>query len=653
MWQDRFGRDPGVIGRTLRLNGEPRTVVGVMARRDRYPDFVDVWLPLVLTEEEEYPGRDLVYLDVLARLAPGADLAAARSETRAIGGRLARQYPEANTNLALDLRPLQEVMVGDVRTPLLMLLAAVLFVLLIACANVANLLLVRASSREGEVAVRTALGAGRGRIVRQLLTESLVLALAGGAAGVALAVWATKALVTLAPRGTPRIAEVGIDGPVLLFALGVTLATGLLFGLAPALQASRPDLAATLKDGARGSRGRASFRARNALVVTEIALAVVLLAGAGLLLRSFARLQQVDLGFRTAGAVKFNLSPPEATYPGEAKLRLFMDRLLEEMRQVPGVTAAGATVWGLPLASGENVLSFSFVGQPPKPPGQEDSIRVAMVTPGFFRALGIPILGGRDLAAQDRGGSLPVVLINQAAVRRYFPRENPLGKRLAVAAGPGSDQGPFEIVGIVGDFKQSSLEEDVAPQVFFAYAQVPRAGLNVVLHTAGDPATVVAAARARVREIDPDLPVYGVRSMDEILTASAAQPRFYMLLLGGFAAVALVLAAVGIYGVIAWSVRERTREIGIRMALGATRDRVLRMVVRQGLLLAGLGAGAGLAGALVATRWMQSLLYQVSAMDPAIHLSVAGVLVAVAAVASWLPARRAAGMEPLAALREL
>ena len=652
LWQERFGRDPGVIGRTLRLNGEPRTVVGVMARKDMYPDFVDVWLPMVFAEEESQ-NRGTIFLDALARLAPGATLDAARTEARVISSRLAKQYPESSPGLVIDMKPLQEVMVGDVRTPLLVLLGSVLFVLLIACANVANLQLVRASAREGEVAVRTALGAGRGRIVRQLLTESVVLALTGGAAGVALAVWATKALVTAAPQGTPRIEEVAVDGPVLLFALAITLTTGLLFGLAPALQASRPNLASTLKEGARGSRGRASTRARNFLVVAEIALAVVLLAGAGLLLRSFAQLQKVDLGFKSAGILKFHLSPPQTKYPGDTELRLLVDRLLDELDQLPGVEAAGATIWGMPLISGENVLGFSIQGRPPKPPGQEDSIRFAMVSPGFFRTLGIPVVRGRDLAARDRDGAPPVLLINQAAARQYFPGEDPLGKRIAFSSERRSNLNGAEIVGIVGDFKQSTLEEEVAPQAFLPVAQapLPRSSLVVALRTEGDPGAVVAAARNRVREIDPDLPVYAVRSMEELVSASAAQPRFYMLLLGGFAFVALVLAAVGIYGVIGYTVRQRTQEIGIRMALGASRDRVLRMVVRQGLTLAVIGAAAGLAGALVATRWMQSLLYQVSATDPAIYSTVAAVLVLVAAIASWLPARRAAGTEPQLALR--
>ncbi|HJX29660.1 MAG TPA: ABC transporter permease, partial [Thermoanaerobaculia bacterium] len=622
----------------------------VVSRRDQYPDFVDAWLPLILSEQEFYQQRGTVYLNALARLAPGATLEGARTETRLIGERLAQQYPEANPGLALDLTPLQQVMVGDVRTPLLVLLAAVLFVLLIACANVANLLLVRSTSREGEVAVRTALGAGRWRIVRQLLTESVVLALAGGAAGILLAVWATKALVTLAPQETPRIEEVGVDATVLLFALGITLVTGLLFGLAPALQASRPNLTGMLKEGSRGSRGRASTRARNTLVVAEIALAVVLLAVAGLLLQSFARLRSVDLGFRPEGVVKFHVAPAEARYPTEAQLAAFVDRLITEMEQLPGVTSAGATVWGMPLLSGENTLSISIVGRPAMPPGQEDSLRTAFVTPGFFRALGIPVLRGRDITRQDRAGAPPVLLINQAAAERYFPGQDPLGQRIRIG-GVDMEADGAEVIGVVRDFKQSTLQDQIAPQMFIPHALRPMPNLAVVMRTEGSPEAVIAAARTRLQQMDPDLPLYAVKGMEEIVAGSAAQPRFYMLLLGGFAVTALVLAAVGIYGVIAFAVRQRTQEIGIRMALGATREKVLRMVVRQGLTLAVIGALAGLAGALFASRGLQSLLYQVSATDPAIYTTVALLLVLVAGLASYLPARRAARTEPLLALR--
>jgi putative ABC transport system permease protein len=650
VWERRFGRDRGLIGKAITLNGEPYTVIGVVAREDQYPTTGDIWVPFVFTPEN-LQQRGAVWFSGIARIAPGVSFEKARAETKTIGDRLEKQYQESNAGHSLDLVQLQEWMVGDFRTPLLVLLGAVLLVLLIAAVNVANLLLVRAAAREGEVAVRTALGAGRGRIVRQLLTESVVLALAGGAAGVGLAVWLTKVLVALAPLKTSRMEGVGVDGPVLLFALGITVVTGLLFGLAPALQASRADLNGVLKEGARGSRGRAATRARNTLVVVEVALAVVLLAGAGLLLLSFDRLQRVKLGFETEGILTFRITLPEAEYDEGAKLRGFVDRLMERLHQRPGVASAGAVVFGLPLTSGVDTYSFTVEGRPPAPPGREDSIRTSVATPDFFRVMGMRVARGRGLNAADREGAAPVVMINEEAARRFFPGEDPLGKRIALGWRIDGVPRGGEIVGILRDFKQSALESEVEPHLFLPYEQAPRPDLTVAVRLGSDPAAFAAEARALVRELDPDLPVHTIQTMDDLVASSASQPKFYMLLLGGFAAIALLLAAIGIYGVIAYGVRQRTQEIGIRMALGASKNRVLGMVVRQGLTLALLGAAAGLAGSLFATRGMASLLYQVSATDPALYVAVAVVLITVAGFASWLPARRAAETDPQLALR--
>ena len=653
LWRRRFGGDAGVIGRSINLDNEPYTVVGIVAREDQYLAGADVWIPLVFPDWA-LASRGGVWLDVIARLKPGATLEQAQVEAKTIAARLEKQYPESNTGESMSLSPLQEEMVGDVRTPLLVLMGAVASVLLIACVNVANLLLVRATSREGEVAIRTALGAGRGRIVRQLLTESLVLAIVGGVAGVGLAVWLTRGLVALAPQETPRLEEVGVDATVLLFALGITLVTGLLFGLAPAFQASRPDLTMALKEVARSSRGHAATRARNVLVVAEIALAVVLLAGAGLLLRSFARLQDVELGFQPDKVVTFNLSLPSSQFAeGDdgARLRSFAISLQERLRQLPGVTAAGVAAHAMPLGDTTFSLSFDVEGRSPKPPGEKDSLRIGFVAPDFLRTLGIPVLRGRGLTEHDRDGAPQVVLLNETAARRFFPGEDPLGKRILLGWSEDGVPKGGEVVGIVGDFKQRALEREVEPELFLPFLQVPMENLAIVVRTTAEPAAVAGAARAAVREIDPTLPLYGLQTLDEVVAASESQPKFYLLLLGGFAAIALVLAAVGIYGVIAYAVHQRTQEIGIRMALGATRLRVLRMVVRQGLVLAVVGAVAGLAGALFATRGMQSLLYQVSATDPPVYGAVAVVLVLVAALASWLPARRAARTEPQLALR--
>jgi predicted permease len=652
LWRQRFGGDPGLVGRSVTLNGQPYSVVGILKAGVQLPAAADVWVPMVFAPEE-MKERGAVFFAGIARLAPGATLRQAQAEADVIGRRLSTQYPEANASYfkTMTLTPLQDSMVGDVRKKLLLLLGAVGLVLLIACANVANLLLVRAAAREGEIVIRVALGAGRARIIRQLLTESLVLALAGGAAGVALAAWVTRALIAMGPRGIPRLDQVGIDGAALLFALGISLLTGLLFGLAPALQTSRTDLSGVIREGTRGSKGRAGTRARSALVVVEMALAVVLLAGAGLLIRSFQRLQEVDPGFKPARVVTFNLSLPESRYSDNAKLRAFTSGLLERMQGLPGVDAAGATVYGMPFAGQVNVLDFTIAGRPPLPVGKEEAIRVAAATPDYFEAMGIRTVRGRTFSPRDRDGAPRVVVINETAAHHFFPNEDPLGHRVDLGLRvDGVPQGG-EIVGIVADVKQDAMEQKVDPQLFLPYDQVPMESLAVVLRSTADPQAVAAAVQAKVRELDPDLPVYGLQPMSGLVATATSQSRFYMLLLGGFAAIALVLAAVGIYGVIAYAVRQRTQEIGIRMALGASRDRVLRMVVTQGLALALAGAAVGLAGAFLATRGMRSLLYEVSASDPTTYAGVALVLLAVAAVAAYLPARRASMTEPQLALK--
>lgn len=651
LWKRRFGGDRGLIGKAIQLDGEPYTVVGITSRT-RWPAQSDLFTPFLLTEETLDPdNRGGVYLSAVARLKPGISLEQARAEARAIATRLAAQYPEHNTGFEMDVVNMQEFMTGDVRVPLLVLMGAVLLVLLIACVNVANLLLVRASGREAELAVRTALGAGRARIIRQLLTESVVLSLLGGAAGAALAVWATRALVALAPERTPRLQEVGVDASVLVFTLAVSLLTGLLFGLAPALKASRPDLGSVLKEGARGSKGRPAAFARSLLVVLETGLAVLLLAGAGLLLRSFGELIDVDPGFDPEGALVFNLAPPEGKYGEDPQLRQLAGSLLERMRKLPGVTAAGISSFARPLDNVGFYLTFQVDGRPEPAPGEEEAMRVALVTPDYLKALGLPMVRGRAFNENDRDGSTQVVLLTEAAVRRYFPGENPLGRRITLGWSVDGVPRGGEVVGIVGDFKQSTLDRETDPQLFLPFDQSPTGYLSVVVRSTADLGAVAAAARSQIREVDADLPIYGLNTLEEVVEASVAQPRFYMLLLGGFAAVALILAAIGMYGVIAYGVTQRSQEIGVRMALGASRDRVIRMVLRQGLMLAVFGAVFGLALALVATRGMESLLFGVSAMDPGIYVAVAAVLVLVAGLASYLPARRAARTDPQLALR--
>ena len=651
LWKRRFGGDRGLVGKAINLDGEPYTVIGI-ASRTRWPSTSDLWVPFELSEEVLDPdNRGAIYLSAVARLKPGISLEQARAEAGAIAARLAAQYPEDNTGYRMDVAGMQEFMTGDVRVPLLVLMGAVLLVLLIACVNVANLLLVRASGREAELAVRTALGAGRARIVRQLLTESVVLSLLGGAAGVALAVWATGALVALAPDNTPRLQEVGVDGPVLLFTLTVSLVTGLLFGLAPALKASRPDLASVLKEGARGSKGRPAAFARSLLVVLETGLAVLLLAGAGLLLRSFGELIDVDPGFNPENAIVFDLSPPENKYGEDPQIRQLADALLERLRRLPGATAIGISSFARPLDNAGFYLTFQVDGRPEPAPGEEEAMRVALVSPDYFKALGLPMVRGRAFTENDRSGSTPVVILTEAAVRKYFQGENPLGRQITLGWTVDGVPRGGEVVGIVGDFKQSTLDSDADPQLFMPFDQSPLGYMSVVVRSTADLGTVAAAARSMIREVDPDLPLYELQTLEEVVAASVSQPRFYMLLLGGFAAVALILAAIGMYGVIAYGVTQRSQEIGVRMALGATRDRVIRMVLRQAMMLAVFGAAFGLALALVATRGMESLLFGVSAMDPGIYVAVAAVLVLVAGLASYLPARRAARTDPQLALR--
>ena len=650
LWRRRFGADPGVLGRSLTLNGNPYTLVGILRQGVQLPGAADVWVPFVF-EPDDIKARGSVYFGSIARLAPGATLDQARTESDVIGRRLAQQYPKDNEFKTMTVTSLQEAMVGDVSKKLLLLLGAVALVLLIACANVANLLLVRAAAREGEIAVRVALGAGRARIVRQLLTESLVLALAGGLAGVGLAAWITRALVALGPRGIPRLEQIRIDGTTLLFALGISLLTGLLFGLAPALQTSKTDLAGVIREGTRGSRGRAGTRARGTLVVVEMALAVVLLAGAGLLIRSFQRLQEVDPGFRPARVTTFNLELPESRYLNSAGLRQVTAALLERLRALPGVDSVGAAVYGMPFSGSVNVLDFTVVGRAPRPVGQSESMRVGSASPDYFKTLGIRIVRGRAFGPRDRAGAPQVVVINETAARKFFPGEEPLGHRIELGMKVDGVRPQGEIVGIVADVKQDALEAKVDPQLFVPYDQLPMESVAFVVRSTADPRTVAAAVQGTVRAVDPDLPVFGLQPMADLVAEATSQSRFYMLLLGGFAAIALLLAAVGIYGVTAYGVRQRTQEIGIRMALGASRDRVLRMVVGQGMALALAGAAAGLAGAFLATRGLHSLLYEVSASDPATFAAVAAVLLAVAALASYLPARRAALTKPQLALK--
>ncbi|HEX2188842.1 MAG TPA: ABC transporter permease [Longimicrobiaceae bacterium] len=650
LWTQRFGGDPAVVGRRVVLDGRPTTVVGVMPAGFDYPAGREAWTPLEYSEG--FAGEESRFnysVEAVARVRPGVAPERVRADLDAVMAAIHEAEPRKAT-VSLVPVPLREHLLGDARTPLLVLSGAVGLVLLIACANVANLFLARASSRRGEFAVRTALGAGRGRLVRQLLAEGAVLGTLGGAAGLLLAGWGTEALVALQPQGLPRLDEVAVDGATLAFVAGAALLTVLLVGLAPAMRATRPDLAQTLRDaaGARGERG--GNRLRSGMVVAQLALSVVLLAGAGLLAKSFARLMAVDPGFRTEGALAFEVVLPSSAYESDAQVDAFYGQLTEGLRGLPGVRSVGAAV-SLPLTGFGMGSAFSVEGRAPARPGDGQEIQVRAATPDFFRTLGIPLVRGRLFSAEDRAGAPPVVLLNRAAARRFFPAEDPLGKRITLTWTRKDEPVGGTVAGVVADVREFGLDQDTRPTLYVAHAQVPLRRMEVVLRTGADPLALAPAVRREVAALDPALPVAGVRTLDALVEESVSARRFYLLLLGVFAAAALALAAVGVFGVMSYSVARRTREIGLRMALGAHAGRMQRMVLREALVLAALGIALGLAGALAATRLLRALLFQVGATDPATFLAVAAVLAAAALLASWLPARRATRVDPMVALR--
>jgi len=659
LWNRRFGADRRVVGKTIALDGNTYTVIGVAPPQFSFPDRPDVWIPLVFGKDDLNPeGRGAHWMGIIGRLAPNVTVAQATSELVTITRRLEQQYPESNTNMTGAVIPMQEYMVGDVRPALYVMLGAVAFVLLIACANVANLLLVRAASRESEMAVRTALGAGSWRIVRQLVIESVLLAVVGGVLGTLLALWGVDLLLAMAPQGLPRINEVTVNASVLLFTAGVTALTGVVFGLFPALHAARANVSGMLKDGMRGSSGGvASRRARNMLVMTEMALAVVLLVGAGLLIRSFGKLLAVDPGFRAERVVTFAIAAPATKYGQYAERRVLASNLMERMKRVPGVQGA-AIVTGMPLSNIMMRTTAHIVGTPAERPAERKATDVAMVTPGYFSTMGISLVSGRDFTDRDGSGAPVVAIVNHEFVKRYFPNENPIGKHIELgweqdtASTGGNMTLGGEIVGVVGNVKRRGLSQEVFPETYASFMQPTFSSFSVVVRSTADPSTVMAAIRAQVRELDRDLPLSELRQVKELVAASVSRPRFYTTILGVFASIALILAAVGIYGVISYAVSLRTRELGIRIALGASGRQVSGLVLQQGVGLAIAGVLIGGAGAYWLTRLLSKLLFRVSATDPLTFLGVAVLLTAIAAVASFVPARRAARVDPLLAMRE-
>ena len=645
LWQRRFGGDPSLIGKTLSLDGKTFEVIGVMPAEFNYPRGAELWTPMNFQIAAGMKQRKAHFLRPVGRLKPGVTLAQAQADMDAVAARMEAQYPESNTGWNLRMVPLREQLVGNIRPTLRVLFGAVGLVLLIACANVANLLLVRASSRQKEIAVRMALGAGRFRIVRQMLTESMLLALAGGTLGVFLAASGVNLLVAFSGNDIPPTAHIGIDGVVLGFTLAVSLLTGILFGLVPALPATQPArLSETLKEGGRG-RGSSRSRTRNLLVVLETAIAVVLLIGAGLLIRSFNRLQNVGPGFDAANVLTLRIDLPRDKYNLPEKAALFWGQLQERLAALPGVEAVGMNT-ELPLSGQPNDTPFTVEGRPPVQPNQQFGADFRRVNQDYLRSLRIPVKRGRNFTPQEVRQSAHVVLISEALVDGVFPGEDPLGQRLLLGL---NEKTPFEIIGIVGDIRHRTLEADPFPTM---YLPVPDTGwTNLTIRVAGDPLSLAAAVRKEVQAIDPDQPIAAVRTMEQVVAESLGAPRYRTLLLGLFAFVAMLLAAIGIYGVISYAVAQRTHEIGIRMALGAQPLAVHRLVIGQGVRLALVGVGVGLIGAVALTRLLAGLLFGVTATDPLTFIGVAVILAVIASLACWIPARRAAKVDPMIALR--
>ena len=648
LWQRRFGGKPELVGQPITMNGVPYTVIGVAPPGFRYPETAEMWVPLAF-DPARLPSRRGDFLTVVGRLKPGATVERAQSELTAMMTRLAGEYPQTNTGWTAEVIPLHEQVVGNVRRALLVFSGAVGLVLLIACANVANLMLARAAAREREIAVRASLGAGRARIAGQLLTESVVLSVLGGALGLLLAAWGVGALRALRPGNLPRLDEVGVDGPVLAFTAAISVVTGMAAGLAPLLRLTRTELSSSLREGSRGAAGGRLDRVRGGLVMSQVALALVLLTGAGLLVKSFSRLMSVDPGFSADSRLTFAVSLPASKYAEEPRVVGFYEQLQARLAALPGVRSVGATT-SLPMGGGFGYNTFLIRGRPLPEPSVVQDAAVSAVTPGFFQTLRIPLRSGRVFSAtQDGLGTPQTVVVNEAMVQRFWRGQDPIGQR--VSLGDTSEAGWYTIVGVVGDLRIEELTRDPYPQIYFSAPQVASRTLTVVAHTSGDPLRLAAAVRREVAALDRDLPVFELTTMEERMARSVAQPRVNLALLAVFAGVALALAAVGIYGVVSYTVSQRTREIGIRVALGASGREVLGLIVRQGMAPALLGVAAGVAASLALSRALTGMLYGVSATDPLIFLAVAGTLTLVALLASLVPARRASRVPPTEALR--
>jgi putative ABC transport system permease protein len=658
LWQREFGADAWVVGRTLQLGGQPFTVIGVMPQGFQFPvqaEPIELWTTMAVDAaggvNTMTTQRGAHYLDVVALLKPGVTLPQAEAEMATITSALNKEHPENKPRTARIVPELRRL-VGDLRTPLLVLLGAVGCVLLIVCANVANLLLARASGRHKEMAIRAALGASRRRATCQLLTESIALGLVGGGLGLVLALWSLKFLVQLIPAAVPRLDAIGLDTHLLTFAFLISLMAGILFGLAPALRASKMSFTESLKESGRGSGsgGKERSRLRDALVVSEVALAVVLLAGAGLLIQSFLHLTRVDPGFDPHHVLTFQLDSPAGRQGSQ--LPAFFREIVERVSGLPGVTSASA-VASLPL-TGDNIGSSIEIEGQPTPIGSRPSADFNAVEPDYFRTVGVALVEGRDFTMHDDSNSTPVVIVNRTLARRFFPNQDPIGKHVRPGIGNGYSPGepPMrEIVGVIEDVKQSGLGTEAAPEVYAPLAQSPFGTMFVVARAANDPRSLVEAARRQVASVDKRVPIYHVMTLDQYFAQSVAGPRFNTLLLSGFAGLAVLLACLGVYGVMSYIVLQRTHEIGVRMALGAETGRVLRWVLGRGFLLSSLGVTIGLVVSFGFAHLLSGLLYGVRATDPMIFAIAPLTLLGVASLASYIPARRAARVDPVIALR--
>jgi putative ABC transport system permease protein len=654
IWHRRYGASSGVLGKTIVLNDEPYTIVGVMPRSFHFPTpEIELWCSFALiygsagnaTIGDWINNRSVHGYQIVARLKQSVSLPQAASETSAIAERLAGAYPESNSDVTVRLVPLRKQILGDVQPALLVLLAAVGFILLIACANVANLMLARTSARDREIAVRRALGANQVRLLRQVLTESTLLSAVGGGAGLLLAYWGVDALLPLIPRDVPRLESVAVDRWALCFTLAISLLTGILFGLAPSLRARKLNLNESLREGGRGSAGHLrARRVRSLLVVGEIAVAVVLLVASGLLLKSFARLADVNPGFNPDHLLTMSVDLSLIHYRQPEQQIAFWGRVLQRIRALPGVTQAGACT-SQPPAVIQRVDIFQIEGRPAPPRGKQPTALYLPMTPGYLEALGVPLFRGRLFTDADSQAAPSVAIINQTIAQQFFSGQDPLEQRIQLA---GVSR---KIVGIVGDTKYEGLGAPADPQIYVPYAQSPFPGMYLFIRTTGDPLSVVSAAREAIQSVDPTEQPNRIKPMTELLSDSLAQPRFNTFLIGLFGGLAFILATIGVYGVINFDMAQRTNEIGIRVALGASPGNIFRLVVGQGLALALLGVLVGLAGAFAFTRYLQSLLFSVHSTDPAIYAGISALLTVVATAACLIPARRAMRVDPIVALR--